>query len=184
MAKHIQVLLKNVDTQEDVVASLIEPISESHIDQYENQWKSLGSVDTQEHSHWDWRAKIRHFTNRRDVRGISIVTGDQLQGLMLDSLGKYSTATNRKLVYIDFLETAPWNIVRIPSRQQFRRVGTILVIRAAQISTELGYDGIIGLHSLPQSEAYYRKLGMKEFGNRFRKEGLTYFESTDESFKS
>jgi len=43
-------------------------------------------------------------------------------------------------------------------------------------SEELGYGGLVGLHSLPNAEKFYRKMGMLEGGTDAAKENLTYFE--------
>ena len=58
----------------------------------------------------------------------------------------------------------------------FRGVGQTLLQFARQRSLGLGYGGRVGLHSLPESEMFYRRLQMPEYGNDLEKEGLVYFE--------
>ena len=43
-------------------------------------------------------------------------------------------------------------------------------------SEELDYGGLVGLHSLPTAEMFYRKMGMIDGGVDAEKENLTYFE--------
>ena len=46
---------------------------------------------------------------------------------------------------------------------------------------EAGYNGRIGLHSLPQSEEFYLRIQMTDFGaDEDHNEQLRYFEMTEE----
>jgi hypothetical protein len=47
---------------------------------------------------------------------------------------------------------------------------------AVELSRSLGNDGRCGLHSLPQSEGFYRQIGMRDFGLDASKSSLRYFE--------
>jgi hypothetical protein len=58
----------------------------------------------------------------------------------------------------------------------FRGVGRLLLLFARQRSLELGYGGRLGLHALPESEAFYRRLQMPDYGADPEKEDLVYFE--------
>ncbi len=52
----------------------------------------------------------------------------------------------------------------------------MLLLFARQRSLELGYGGRLGLHALPESEAFYRLLQMPDYGADPEKEDLVYFE--------
>jgi hypothetical protein len=83
------------------------------------------------------------------------------------------------LVYVDYLESAPWNL-RSGSRQ-YLGVGQLLLREAVNRSIELGYRGRVGLHSLPQVEPFYeRKCGLVGCGPDSEYYGLVYFEFTAE----
>jgi hypothetical protein len=83
---------------------------------------------------------------------------------------------NRRLVYVHALATAPWNRLSDPDPHGFRAVGSALFRFARFRSEELGYGGLVALHSLPAVEAFYRKLGMIDGGADAEKDNLTYFE--------
>jgi hypothetical protein len=51
-----------------------------------------------------------------------------------------------------------------------------LLLLARQRSVELGYGGRVGLHSLPGSEAFYRRNNVPDYGPDPAKDGLVYFE--------
>ena len=56
-------------------------------------------------------------------------------------------------------------------------VGTVLVAEAVHLSLDTGLEGRIGLHSLPQAEAFYRsRCRMTELGQDIEYFDLTYFE--------
>ena len=55
-------------------------------------------------------------------------------------------------------------------------MGSALLRFARFRSEELGYGGLVGLHSLPAAQMFYRKMGMIDGGADAEKENLTYFE--------
>lgn len=63
-----------------------------------------------------------------------------------------------RLVYVSFLEVAPWNQQTTEGRS-FRGLGPLLLRFAVQRSAQLGFGGVIGLHALRRAEEFYRRLG-------------------------
>ena len=60
---------------------------------------------------------------------------------------------------------------------KFRGCGYVLITEAIRLSRQRGYNGRIGLHSLPQAEDFYRrKCGMTDLGEDTNYEGLHYLE--------
>jgi len=53
-----------------------------------------------------------------------------------------------------------------------------MLAAAIQLSLDEGFRGRIGLHSLPQAEAYYAHIGMASLGPDRNKQDLVYFEMT------
>jgi hypothetical protein len=58
----------------------------------------------------------------------------------------------------------------------FVGIGRALLAFARQRSADLGYGGRVGLHSLLESEAFYHRQGMPDYGADPDKDGLVYFE--------
>ena len=134
---------------------------------------------TMENSHWDWRNKVE-----RVVEGKLLLTGleceGELQGLVaVASLPRYSClAPKHTAIYIDYIETAPWNL-RIPGPPQFEGVGTLLLADAIHHSRELGHEGRVSLHSLPSAESWYRdRCNMTDLGQDPAYYDLRCFEYT------
>ena len=82
----------------------------------------------------------------------------------LDS--RHPNSTGKPIVYIDYLETAPWNwnLNKIGQIGTYRSVGSILFRQSVIQSKEESFRGRIGLHSLPQSVNFYESLGMENLG--------------------
>ena len=82
------------------------------------------------------------------------------------------------LVYVHYLEAAPWNLRELTPDPHFGGVGQVLLVEAMRLSLKRGWSGRIGLHSLPQAVPFYRDtVGMSELGLD-AVEGLPYFETT------
>ena len=85
------------------------------------------------------------------------------------------------LLYVDYVEVAPWNLPMLNAVPRFRGLGGFLMEQAIIAGRLLGAEGRVGLHALDQALPFYRNCGMTEM---FRERiGLsislyTYFEMT------
>ena len=96
---------------------------------------------------------------------------------MLEVSNHYSRKNpQQKLVYVDFLSTAPWNRTSLKNPPDYKGVGSILLSFAKQRSREIGCEGRVGLHALPKAEKFYKRKGMIYLGVDREKEDLVYFE--------
>jgi hypothetical protein len=91
----------------------------------------------------------------------------------------------RDLVYVDYLQVAPWNIrllmEALGKPTQFRGVGSRLFEAIVRFSLDEGFKGRVGLHSLPSSEAFYTvECGMTPGDRDPAKENLLWCEFTPE----
>jgi hypothetical protein len=82
----------------------------------------------------------------------------------------------KRLVYVDGIATAPNNRIEIQRLPQFKGVGQALLNFARIRSVELGYEGRVGLHSLPRSVGFYEKQNMFNCGAEEEYDNLVYFE--------
>jgi hypothetical protein len=64
------------------------------------------------------------------------------------------------LVYVSFLEVAPWNQPTAVERE-YQGLGPIMLRIACEFSVQRGYGGRLGLHSVAAAEAFYRRLGFE-----------------------
>ncbi len=158
-------------------------------------------------THWDWSRKIDAMDESRllplgDARLIGIRHAGQWQGLIwVESMDMHGAEhrtrlgnTKRNLAYIPWLETAPWNWDVPPEppedrgsiqQRRFRGLGIILMTYAVVWSDQQGFKGRVGLHSLPQSERFYRvNCGMADLGPDPKYQRLRYFELEDEQAKT
>ncbi len=87
----------------------------------------------------------------------------------------------KTLLYIDYLESAPWNVRPFTQEPRFGAVGARLVWAAVELSLAEGFEGRVGLHSLPQAESFYEGFcGMTKLGEDPDYESLNYFEFSRE----
>lgn len=160
-----------------------------------NEWSAERSVVMQElllsavsrhlwpqSLHWDWRRKAPEL-RLLEASGFGLVCEQQWQGVMLTKTASYTAKLDpdkgKPLVYVDFLEVAPWNwaIPEIGRAGRFRGVGSVLLWRAVRQSEEEGFRGRVGLHALPQAESFYERVfGMTPLGHDGAKQDLLYME--------
>lgn len=177
-----------------VDASMLDGMSPSDLLVVEAEWLAERSLIMQEllssavprpawpqSIHWDWRRKAPQL-KLLESGGFGIVCQNRWQGVMMTKSASHfaqlSADKGKPLIYIDYLELAPWNW-RIPELRRdgrFRGIGSILFWRAVRQSAEDGFHGRVGLHSLPQAEPFYARLGMTRIGPDPHKQNLTYYE--------
>ena len=139
-----------------------------------------------EHSHWRWSRKWQLRTNHTLYGGIEV--HGEIQGiiiLQLDRSCHHTSQNGMPLVYVDYIATAPWNNTHVlgllGQSARYKSVGGILLSKAIVISQEYGWDGRLGLHSLRQTEDYYRsRFHMLDLGKDAAYYDLRYFEMTSE----
>ena len=140
----------------------------------------LAPNDLPEHSHWQWERKWRSSAAGTQFLGIECEA--EMQALMsarIDKTCRLPEQSGLPVVYVDYLAAAPWNLLELVRQPRFRRGGFGLLVAAVRLSRQIGYNGRIGLHSLPQAEEFYRtKCGMADLGRDIFYEDLRYLEMT------
>jgi hypothetical protein len=134
-------------------------------------------LEDQEHSHWDWNWKARKYL-LPTYRILGIRFGLDWQGLLLLDLRPRPSrlVAGRDVLYVEYVSTAPWNEDLPGHPPRLLGVGLNFLITAISHSRGLGCGGAIGLHSLPQSEEWYRRRGFKDLGVDPGYYELVYFE--------
>jgi hypothetical protein len=146
-------------------------------DQTPDKWLEIqGNLEVQD-QHWQWRTKcsIAPGTNRRVF---SLLNTSAVEAAMLLLSGKTSRdpSVTLPILYVDYVAVAPWNRKSFQNPQRFRHLGTLMIGAAVELSRGLGLEGRCGLHSLPQSEGFYRRIGMRDYGHDAAYSSLRYFE--------
>lgn len=155
------------------------------VDQTPEKWiETQGNFGVQD-QHWDWRKKsaIAPKSNRRVF---SLLNASEVEAAMMLLFGKNSRepGASHPIAYVDYVAVAPWNRKPVQHPQRFRSLGTVMLGVAVETSMRNGHDGRCGLHSLPQSEGFYRKIGMKDFGIDSAYSSLRYFEFSAQAAKN
>jgi hypothetical protein len=181
-----EVFLRDCETGKLVEAKLIDAILPKHLRDHSVFWKPLSKANAEQHGHWDWAKKCSHYSKELSYQGFAIECNDATQGLMIVNTTKrcfLPSQANKHLVYIGYLESAPWNRKKLTPQPRFKGIGAVMIAAAIQLSLDEGNCGRIGLHSLPQSETYYKeKCQMTDLGpddSYSPKLPLRYFEMTE-----
>lgn len=176
-------------------AQLYSPIAEPHLLDYEQRWmplvhqklaqiqgrEALAAANLQDF-HWRWSEKVQERTGDLGWQSFAIHCGGLTQGLMFANFVKRCRAPTQEgdhLVYVDLVSTAPWNRHGFTERPLYKGVGRIMLVAAVSLSVQEGFKGRVGLHSLPQSESWYRDICcMTDLGPDEQYQKLHYFEMT------
>lgn len=199
----MRVLVELLDHKsgEFVEAELFDEVTVDHFIEAQREWRpvvteaalQLAKAGAQpilvpRHFHWDWTRK------EADLRMLAISfyglrSGGNLQGLMklitVGYGGRLAEQAGKPVVYVDYLESAPWNIKPLMNAlgksPLLGGIGTRLLEAAVQKSIEEGFKGRLALHSLPTSEQFYLKAcGMTAVGRDPAKQNLLWLEFTAE----
>lgn len=167
---------KNLDDFE----RLWRPTLKSRRDEFPS-WAAAADANAQD-SHWEWVEKTKDATRSLQYETFAVECSGKTQGLMLVDVTKFGRVDGqqrRELAYIELLATAPWNRPKFVPKPRYKGVGRILLGTAISLSVDLGFKGRIGLHSLPQSESWYRtEAGFTDGGYDPAKK-MQYFEMTE-----
>ncbi|MFK5948173.1 MAG: hypothetical protein QM500_05325 [Methylococcales bacterium] len=181
-----------------VEAELWDAITEKNLADWEADWiphlfvllKSLKQKGVErrlwpQSRHWHWSDKVKAIEGKLSNQCFSIVCDGNTQAMMTTDLvrrAQLDVQKNSHLVYVDFLEVAPWNrgeLIGCPPK--YSGAGSILIRAAIELSKQEGFRGRIGLHSLPQANDFYaNKVGMTDLGLDENYQNLRYFEMTVE----
>jgi hypothetical protein len=140
--------------------------------------------------HWSWSLKALRVPGLK-VGGLSpyrlfgIKADGHWQGLLIaNAVGHVSRLPpgGKDLVYVEFVETAPWNWECLQAGRPglYRGVGLQLFDLAVRWSVDIELGGRVGLHSLSQAETFYRdRCKMSDLGIDPSYQSLRYFEYSE-----
>ena len=194
------VVLLNLERGDAESAELWDAITEQQLADWEAEWipdlfKAVqrlhrAGVPRQawpQSRHWDWRRKTAALTGMLAHPSFSIVCNGVTQGMMIvnntTKRCRLEGQAGKNLVYVEYVENAPWNRKELFDPPRYRGVGSLLMRAAIETSRHEGFKGRIGLHSLPQADIFYAKTcGMTDMGMNHDLDysPMHYFEMTQE----
>jgi hypothetical protein len=157
----IKVNLIRGDSNQSVEATLLDA-APRHVTSFQQDWKPMLRQFSQEDKYWDWAFKQRSADNHGRYECYAIEADEQTQGLMMieTQWHKSRISENQPLVFVEAISAAPWNRAQVGRPPRFKRVGSALLEFACTRSEALGYEGRVGLESLPGAEGFYERLNM------------------------
>ena len=176
------------------VEAALTPLDAKHLSDWANEWKPYherqiselrgAGLPAPEHAHWSWEEKAEAVKDLLSFQGLAIECNGMTQGMVFfdtdTHVCRLPIHRGKNLVYVNFLETAPWNRTVLSRARRFSGVGSILIGSAIEASLDAGYNGRTGLHSLRQADAFYRdSCGMTDLGPDPDYFDLRYFEMSE-----
>jgi hypothetical protein len=143
----------------------------------------VAEVDLPQHRHWNWWEKA-HELKMLATGGFGIHCDGLWQGLMMTTtvghIARLPVQIGMPLIYIKYLESAPWNVKAFAQTPKYGAIGTRLLEAAVRLSISEGFAGRVGLHALPNpaTEQFYQRRGLNGLGDDPRVENLPYYEFT------
>jgi hypothetical protein len=127
---------------------------------------------------WNWMTKAL-VCKGKEYHWFFLRANESVQAACIIYHPKSSQIDTEDIFYVDYLAAAFWNRKRPDYIRQFDGLGTILLAHSIKYATEvLKYRPGFSLHSLPQAESYYARLGMTDLGLDAKKENLKFFEAS------
>jgi hypothetical protein len=190
-------IIDNVNHGRRIDAFLIEDPDDDYVEATDKLWwvyrqrfllkRAASNMPAPGHHHWSWKWKLQQESKRNSFyKCFGIIADNEPQGLMLLNYGREYLArlpeqAGQLLIYLAYVESAPWNLREYCEKPRFGAVGAVLFKAAIEFSNRLGFEGRIGLHALPRVENYYEKrCKMRKCYADQNYGGLVYFESTPE----
>ena len=185
------VMVKDCESGEYVKAMIYSPINDKNIEDYNSLWRpffdkakeKLVKEDSKiEDSHWDWGKKIEYMNGLLAYKSFALEVENITQGMMIiETVQHFSKIEyNKHLIYIEFLSTAPCNRKNIVEKPKYSFIGSVLVFKAVRESLDRGFEGKVGLASLPLACLFYENLGFKNLSIDSQN-NLKYFELSKEA---
>jgi hypothetical protein len=190
------VALQNRGSKEFEEAQLYRELDQKNFDDFEQLWRPMlearradfesweaaAEGDAQD-SHWQWAEKAVDASTSMADETYAIECAGETQGLMLVTSAAFARLDihrGREIVYIELIATAPWNRPRLVKKAaRYKGVGRVLIAEAINLSYHLEFNGRLGLHSLPQSQSWYRDVAkFTDLGYDDEKR-MQYFEVTE-----
>jgi hypothetical protein len=120
-------IIKNIDDR--LIDAVLSNLSTKHLEDFELGWKPQLQASEAEDRVWDWVKKERIYSASPNYENYAVECEGMTQGLMLiiDTLFHRSQVeSSRRLVYVSFLATAPWNRALIQTPPTYRAVGSVI----------------------------------------------------------
>ncbi len=160
------------------VEAHIVTLTNKHVDDFDSEWMELLRLYEQEDKFWDLSVKPKLISRYENYEGYAVEYQNQTEGLLLIETQEHGSqlTPGKRLIYVNYVASAPWNRKVIQRPPKLKGVGKALLLFTRSRSLQLGYEGRVGLHSLPGIEKFYENQGMLDFGSDPDYEDLVYFE--------
>jgi hypothetical protein len=186
MARYPLVVWKDPTTT--LEAELFTHITREEFMLTEAKWRAFKDLNCPDprnppsNHHWDWNKKSSLHVGAVH-KFLALKYAGEVEGMaelsLIPRFSKNPATLGQPVLYVEYLETAPWNQKAYAGRnRRFLGVGTCLITIATEESYRCGCEGRLALHSLDEARSFYMDQGFINLG--FDPiETLDYFELHD-----
>jgi hypothetical protein len=148
------------------------------------RWRLRLQEHHEEDALWDWGAFVSEYPISGSAKTArfghySLWVARELQALMiLEESGRRHRTREALLpqIYVEYLSVAPHSRPKIQQPRKVTGCGLAMLKWAITLSARKGWQGRVGLHSLPGALTFYRKQGFRDLGADPAEEGFHYME--------
>ncbi len=147
-------------------------------------WQRRLAAQGEADAGWNWSRFLKEFS-LAEAAGLgrylpfSLWALGELQGLMIievSGVRHRTRVSNRPQAYVEYLSVAPDNRASLRDPRSVIGCGSALLAVARSESFRRGWQGRLGLHSLPGAIRYYKAQGFRDLGADPREDGCHYLE--------
>jgi hypothetical protein len=148
---------------------------------WERDWKPPLTQAGHPAAQWPWDAHIERAKGEDGRLCIALARADRLEALasLVVEEANSRLEEGANIIYVEYVGVAPEHLQPPLGRRAIKGLGGILVAQAVRLSNELGFQGRVGLHSKPEVEGFYSRLGFSRVALEKTPDGKwLYFETT------
>jgi len=150
---------------------------------WERDWKPPLTQAGHPAALWPWADHIERAEREEGRLCIALARGARLEALASLVIEEANSRLEEgaTIIYVEYVGVAPDHLPPPLGRRAVKGLGGILVAQAVRLSKEIGFQGRVGLHSKPEVEGFYSRLGFTSVALEKTPDGKwLYFETTVE----
>lgn len=162
------------------VEAVLRPARVADVETWAREWQPVLRRHDRPDGDWPWDVHVARAEATDGYLCLAVARDGALDALMslTEKQERSRLDPRRTVVYIEFVGVAPEHQQPPTGERRIKGLGRLMLEIAAGIATEIGANGLIGLHAKPDVEDFYRGLRLHECAAEECEDGTwRYFEA-------